>query len=57
MPEASIDMLRRTQNGYKFASEGVPVLNTTLTYRILLAMVMHKDPHNNFDTSGITLIF
>jgi hypothetical protein len=52
--EAAIDMLKRTQNGYKFSSEGVPVLNTTLTCRILLAMVMHEDPHNNFDTSGTT---
>jgi hypothetical protein len=54
--EVAIDMLKRTQNGYKFTFEGVPVLNTTLTCRILLAMVMHKDPHNNFDTSGTTLI-
>lgn len=49
-------MLKRTQNGYKFSSEGVPVLNTTLTSRILLAMVTHKGPHSNFDISGTTPI-
>lgn len=54
--QAAIDMLKRTQNGYKFSPNGDPVLNTTLTSRILLAMKESRFSISNFDTSGTTLM-